>query len=373
MKNSDQNRDRAPKQGKRGHTREWTIALFGLLMATALPALVAMMAGIGAGTGAGGIHDGTMLSICRHETGDREEQTLGRLIALSLAATNESDTPAASWEAQAILLRSRGVWWLDYCEYGDGKEEKGSSKEERDGKEEVERSQNEENGGQVTENGENAVKSGRGELHILCDSPSHGLPYQSYDELVELWGKQETDARLSAANRAVELTHGQVLCYEGEVVPALLHHSSGGVTRSVECLPWLAAVATPEDGREAVCTLTSEEARHLLAAHLGVLLPSDLTQWALTLHSDRDGRATTVELAGESLSGDAFANALSLPSTTFSVEVNADSLTFICRGEGSGCGLSREGAAIYASGGLTCGEILAHYYPDCTVGVIGGR
>ena len=366
MKNSDRNGDQMKKSGEKGHRKEWGIAIFSLLMATALPALVAMMAGISAGAESGRLTDQAAVCMSRHGTGEVEEQTMGGLIALSLAATNSSDTPAASLEAQAILLRSRGVWWMDYCTDW---EENGSTGEESGTKTKTETEKNTKKGEKKQVEGDGTKKRS---LPVLCDSPSHGLPYLSYAELVELWGKEEADARISVAERAVKLTRGQVLCYEGEVVPALLHHSSSGVTRSVESLPWLSAVATPEMSREAISARSAEEVRHMLAARFGLLLSPDPALWGLELHKGEDGRVETVELMGESLQGSAFANALCLPSNAFSVEVKSDVLTFVCKGEGSGCGLSREGAAIYAADGLTCGEILAHYYPDCTVGRMSG-
>lgn len=386
MKNGEKNTER-PRSAMGGRYRkEWAVAVFSLLMATALPALAAMVAGISVRTGGDRITEDSTVCLCRHDSREQEELTFGRILALSLAATNASDTPAASWEAQAILLRSRGVWWMNYCgsaeekggnldEFSGNREENGSWQEDASQSVASGDGESDANGASVEDSGKKGQeKAEKGEkAHIvLCDSPVHGLPYLSYSELVALWGESETDARIAAAELAVQLTRGQVLCYEGEVVPAILHHSSGGVTRSVERLPWLAAVATPEVGSESVYTYSAEEARNALAAGFGLLLPADPLLWKLTLQSDAEGRAEWVTVAGERLPGTSFAEAMELPSVAFSVQVSADALTFTCTGEGSGCGLSRAGAAIYAAGGLTCGEILAHYYPDCTIGVMGG-
>ncbi|MBQ7324205.1 MAG: hypothetical protein IJW98_00525 [Clostridia bacterium] len=386
MKNGEKNTDCPSSAGVGRYRKEWAVAVFSLLMATALPALAAMVAGISVRSGTDGLTEQTTVCLCRHDTEVREELTFGRILALSLAATNASDTPAASLEAQAILLRSRGVWWMNYCgsveekssnwdEFSGNREEDGSRREDASANVASDGGKSDRNGAPVEESGRKGQKvaeKGDGAPIVLCDSPVHGLPYLSYDELVSLWGESETDARIAAAQQAVKVTRGQVLCYEGEVVPAILHHSSGGVTRSVERLPWLAAVATPEVGSESVCTYSAEEARNALAAGFGLLLPADPLQWELTLQSDAEGRAEWVTVAGERLPGTAFAEALRLPSVAFSVQVSNDTLIFTCTGAGSGCGLSRAGAAIYAAGGLTCGEILAHYYPDCTVGVMGG-
>ncbi|MBO5778615.1 MAG: hypothetical protein J6R82_03505 [Clostridia bacterium] len=369
MKDDHKTANRQSKRGKGGYQKEWAIALFSLLMATALPALVAMVSGLGRSGSDVGINDHTVICLGRHEGQAEEELTLGRLLALSLAATNGSDTPAASWEAQAILLRSRSLWWMDYC---GGVEGKSTRQEGSEGEKEKKDEKSDGNGASVEEKGREGQK-GPNASHrpFLCDSPVHGLPYLSHDELLKLWGEEEIKLRLDAAQKAVEKTRGQVLCYEGEVVPALLHHSSGGVTQSVEQLPWLASVSTPEEGKEAICTRSTDEVRHALAAGFGMLLPANSALWELSIQSSADGKVLMVQIGGEQLNGTAVAEALSLPSAAFTVEVGTDTLTFVCKGEGSGCGLSRAGAAIYAAGGLTCGEILAHYYPDCTIGIMG--
>ena len=374
MKSGGMHGANGKKRGKVGRfRREWIIALFCLLMATALPALVAIVAGVSEESVDFQLSDETVFGVCRHNGAEREEVTLGRLIALSLAATNSSDTPEASLQAQAILLRSRGVWWMNYCTIGEEdsyeEEEKYNSTNESAQERGISEEPEEQNGELMKESVR--TQKANDSLPILCDSSVHGLPYLSYDELVDRWGEKETAARISAADRAIQATRGQVLCYDGEVVPALLHHSSGSITRSVESLPWLSAVSTPEEERETVCARSEEEVRHCLAAALRLLLPSDSALWELSLETDSQGRVESVTILGQSFSGSTVANALNLPSVAFEIEMEGETLTFICRGEGSGCGLSREGAAIYAADGLSCGEILLHYYPSCTVGKIG--
>ncbi len=334
-----------PKTGEkasgRGLRREWAVSLFCLLMATALPALAALAFRLSPGGQEPPITEETKVTVYRHfdeEDEAREEMTLERLLTLSLAATNRSDTPAASWEAQAILLRSRAVWWLDYCTADPADEGEGTS------------------------------PVSVGERRALCDSPTHGLPYRSEAELAKALGERETELRIAAAREAVRTTAGQVLCYEGEVIPALLHHSSSGVTRTVEDLPWLASVPTPELPSENAVSLDAKEVRVILAARFGLILPDSPTRWGLSLQQGEEGRAAQVQIGTAVLSAVEFAGALALPSVDFTVEVREETLLVTCTGEGSGCGLSRAGAALYAESGLCMAEILAHYYPDCTLG-----
>ncbi|MBQ8381772.1 MAG: hypothetical protein IJX47_01045 [Clostridia bacterium] len=329
------------KQGKRDGNakrslrKEWLAAVFALLMATALPALTALLLGWEGGGRADALSEETTVAVCRHGSAESEEMPLERALTLSLAATNPSDTPAASLEAQAVVLRSRAVWWMGYCN-GDA---------------------------EAAEQGSGGADGRR----TLCDSPAHGLPYRSERELTALWGKEEVAARIRAASSAVASTRGQVLCYGGEVIPAMVHTSSAGITRSVEELPWLASVTTPEEAVVTVCRVEAEDARAALAARFGLLLSAEPAEWEIGI-SAVDGITESVCVGGEVLVATVFADALGLPSGSFGIEVSEGALVITCTGEGSGCGLSRAGAAVYARGGLSRGEILAHYYPDCTLG-----
>ncbi len=322
-----QYRDSSVSSKSRRWTKEKWIALFGLLMATALPALLVTIGGLSRPSERQPAWDDRQILFCRHEGNGEESLSLSRIVALSLAATNPSDTPMESLAAQAVALRSRAIWWMDYC----------------------------------TE-GEIAAHSPH-----LCDSPSHGLPYLSREELNELYGEEEGTARLQAGEKAVKDTKGKVLCYGREVIPALLHHSGPGNTRSVRGLEWVSVVSSPEEGRVEKRKIGVEELRLSLASAFGMEIPEKPWEWSFEVDCDSDGWVKEVKIGEKWVSGDAFASALNLPSVCFTLQAERDGLSVTTVGEGSGCGLSREGASLYAEGGLTRWEILAHYYPNCTV------
>ena len=320
--------------GWRELRKEWVAALFGLLMATALPALVALRLAPAEGGRSRAPGEDSPVLLCRHGGQAEECLPLERILVLSLAATNSSDVPAASLAAQAVVLRSRAVWWMDYC--GDFSGEAKESDEER-------------------------------EVHTLCDSPSHGLPFRSEEELISLLGRAETVDRMQVAEAAVRQTRGQVLTYEGEVIPAMLHTASGGMTRSVESLAWTRSVTTPETAAVTVWRIDAEDARAALAAEFGLRLSDDPADWGIET-VETEGIVSVVRVEEREISATVFAAALGLPSGDLAVETLKGALVITCTGQGSGCGLSRAGAAIYAEGGLSYGEILAHYFPDCKIG-----
>lgn len=329
-----------PSDASRRFQKERLVALFGILMATALPALLASAGGLRFSPAQDQHRDDRSVWMYRHEDArDEEALPLSQIIALSLAATNSSDTPAESLAAQAIALRSRAIWWIDYCDAQDGSQEKSDHKN----------------------------------LSHLCDSPSHGLPYLSQEELTAMWGAEETAERIKVGERAVETTQGMVLCYEGEVIPALLHHSAPGSTRSVSALAWVSAVNTPEEGGVHWQYYSAQDVRLSVASAFGIELSEKPWEWEIAAKADSDGWVEEVQIGDTVVSGDAFAASLSLSSVSFTLQVKTDGLVVATKGEGGGCGLSRAGAAIYAKEGLSYGEILAHYFPKCTVEYIGGR
>lgn len=321
--------------------KEWGIAIFALLMATALPALAAILVGAAVFREAENDWEDTTVCILRHGTEEESESevlALSRILALSLAATNPSDAPAESLAAQAVILRSRAIWWMDYCKMEDASEAQSET-----------------------------------EHPTLCDSPSHGLPYLSAGELATEYGSDEAAKRIAAGEQAVEKTGGQVLCYEGEVIPALMHYSSPGRTRSAAELNWLSAVSTPETGKVQEIVLSAEKTRLCLATNFGVSLAENPIDWEIIPHANEAGWVESVTVEGTEWNGNVFAEALSLPSSCFTIRIEEDEIKFTVMGEGSGCGLSREGAAIYAEGGLGWREILAHYFPKCTVEELNGK
>lgn len=312
----------------RSALREKGIVLFCLLMATALPALLALICG-GRKQAADPLPwEERQVEMLSHEDQSTEVLSFAHVLALSLAATNGADTPADSLAAQCVALRSRGIWWMDYCEEG--------------------------------EDDLSAAAH-----HRLCDSPAHGLPYLSEEALIALYGKEEAELRLQAGERAVERTRGMVLTYQGELIPALLHHSGTGRTRSIHSLPWLCEVTSPEAREERELRYTAEELRLRLATAFGIEIPRDPWEWSMETIIGQDGWVKSVRIGEHTFTGDEFAMALSLPSVSFTLEADREGLSVNTWGEGSGCGLSRAGAAVYAEGGLTWGEILTHYYPAC--------
>jgi len=183
---------------------------------------------------------------------------------------------------------------------------------------------------------------------------------------------------------AVQGTQGQVLTYNGQIINAVFHSSSGGHTENVEDvwqspLPYLRGV--PDYDQEAPVfrwsvNITAEQARQL-APNVGnviALQPERVTP---------QGRVATLRVIGDSgetqVTGDQVRRVLNLRSTLFTVRSQPNQVAsasgaqrpsgFVIDGGGfgHGIGMSQYGAYGMASQGSSYRDILAHYYQGTTL------
>lgn len=303
--------------------KEVLLLIFCLLIGSALPVLTALLFGQ-LPTETETLCDESSLQLYRHEEeGKAIELTMRELLIGTLAAYNTSDTPTESLKAQAVALRSRVHCLIGYC---------------------------------------------RSDDYSICDSPSHGLAYADAAMLASIWGSEEAAARRKTAEHAVDAVKNEVLCYREGYALALTHDSSPNETKGMEGYPYLASVATPESGEVSSVAFTRSEFAALAAEKLSIACPEG-ERWEIVLTDGENGRVETVRIGERAVDGDAFAEAMGLPVDAFTVTVD-EKVTFTCRGQGSGYGLSRKGAALYGEQGLGYREILLHYFPGTTLSTV---
>ena len=180
------------------------------------------------------------------------------------------------------------------------------------------------------------------------------------------------DAVLEKVTSVVDDTDGEVLFYQDKIVCAAYHAMSyrrtadgaevwGGDT------PYLISVPTPEG--EALSGIMTEysfsETELCRLLNVEKALPFQFAQTS-------SGRAASVAAAsGEVFSAERFRALLRLRSTAISVaDQGADSITVRVWGFGHGVGMSQYGADIYADSGWSYKDILSHYYPQTSLGLI---
>lgn len=172
----------------------------------------------------------------------------------------------------------------------------------------------------------------------------------------------------SRTHEAVNQTNGQVVTYNGQLILAAFHASSGGHTENVEDiwtkpLPYLRGVADYDRGTP-VYEWTEAIAKESLGGKLGI---GPVQSVRIERKTPR-GRAITVNVVGQSgskrLSGEAFRKALKLRSTLFEVSEHQGTFFVSGRGFGHGVGMSQWGAYNLARQGTNYQQILGHYYQN---------
>jgi stage II sporulation protein D len=181
---------------------------------------------------------------------------------------------------------------------------------------------------------------------------------------------------------AVEATEGQVLTYEGEIILAAYHSSSGGHTENVEDvwsypLPYLRAV--PDFDQDSPVyqwteTFSQEQMRQKISG-VGNILSMTLEE------STPHGSAIAVQVLGDNgmkvVNATDITQALGLKSTRFTVTpqkggVGQIPTAFQIKGKGFGhaVGMSQWGAYNLARQGYNYHQILLHYYQGATLAKI---
>ena len=204
----------------------------------------------------------------------------------------------------------------------------------------------------------------------VCDDPFCCQAYMKSEELKKAWGSkyEENAGRIRAA---VSGTSGVVAVYEGELISALYHASSGPATESSEevfavAMPYLVSVDSPEGDAGSV-SAQYFEARELVeklnAAFPEAKLSLPLGEGAIRIVSRTEsGRVQKAAVGGAEVTGGMLRAALGLKSTAFTLALDAQGAEFTCLGYGHGVGMSQCGANEMAKNGSDYKEILAHYY-----------
>ncbi len=173
---------------------------------------------------------------------------------------------------------------------------------------------------------------------------------------------------------AVRATAGQVLTYNGQMILAVFHSSSGGHTENVEDvwedpLPYLRGVPDYDKGSPVFEWTRSFSQADLSERLSGVGKVVSMTPERTTAF----GSILSMKVVGEggtrTMTGEAIAAALGLRSTRFRVnrQPNSTNFTVVGRGFGHGVGLSQWGAYNLARAGYTYYQILMHYYQNTSL------
>jgi stage II sporulation protein D len=195
--------------------------------------------------------------------------------------------------------------------------------------------------------------------------------WTSREKLKERWDKNY-DAYWGKISRAVEETRGQVVTYNGELINAVFHSTSGERTASAKEVwgfdyPYLTSVVCTWDQK----TPRYQERKEFAVADIEQLLGTDTQVVAAVqngsgaiqvIEKTDSGRVGQLRIGSKVLPGLAIREKLDLRSTNFTVEIRDGKMIFTTIGYGHGVGLCQYGANGMAKAGHDYRQIITTYY-----------
>lgn len=176
--------------------------------------------------------------------------------------------------------------------------------------------------------------------------------------------------------RAVKLTRGQVMVYQGTVCRGVFHRVSSGSTRDgMEVLQktemtFLKSVDSSQDIRSQDYLhghyFTEESLRQRLVEVFPTIQLTEEPLMEQIMAEKRDSQEYVLEIrvGDQTVTGEEFRQRLELSSSNFIIQNLEGKIRFLCKGLGHGLGLSQFGANELAKQGKTYQQILFTYFPD---------
>lgn len=220
----------------------------------------------------------------------------------------------------------------------------------------------------------------RTQLYQKLDSESGNILGEHYladQELEKKWGITDYEKNYKKLKTAIEETKNQVLHYNNTYAMVPFHQSSSGLTRSAqEALgsadyPYLAvrdcAADKEADSEIHIYTMTYKEIQEKCKAFLVAVEKSEAEKTFQfkdfeILSSDSAGYVTSLRIGATTCSGEQFREALSLASSSFSLQDSEGKLKITTTGNGHGMGVSQWTANTMAKAGKSYEEILQYFF-----------
>ena len=182
----------------------------------------------------------------------------------------------------------------------------------------------------------------------------------------------------TTTDKAIADTAGEVLLFGGEMIDAVFHTDSGGMTEDSEnvwgtALPYLRAVKEYTTGTKA---WTKKITPPDFAKAVGLKKPetikiSPLVVGKRDVDRSASGRVKSVTIIGDGtkkvIGGTNFRSLFNLPSTLFGITIDGKNIVISGFGAGHGLGMSQHGANNLAEKGANYRTILHHYYRNVTI------
>ena len=203
---------------------------------------------------------------------------------------------------------------------------------------------------------------------MICTDSTHCQAYISEDKRRESWGAG-ADENWNKISTAVDETTGQIMTYNDEIISAVFHSTSSGMTESAvdvwgADVPYLQSVASTGDKESpkyhSELTLSEQEFKNIAEEKIdGVDWNNGLVS---NINRSNAGGIVTLDVGGVNIKGTEFRNIFSLRSANVEISQENGDIKMSVKGFGHGVGMSQYGADYLARQGKTYEEILKTYY-----------
>lgn len=206
----------------------------------------------------------------------------------------------------------------------------------------------------------------------ICTDSTCCQAYKDTEALKKNW-KKDYEKNIEKVTEAVRATEGEAIYYEGELIEALYHSSSGGRTEDAQHVfaqarPYLISVASPGEESSAKFRDTLTLSRKSFAKKVNKewknanLKASKLMEQVKIVSRYESGRVETIRLGKAEATGRDLRKLLELNSANFSIAYTDEDVILSTLGYGHGVGMSQYGANAMALEGADYHEILSYYY-----------
>lgn len=205
---------------------------------------------------------------------------------------------------------------------------------------------------------------------MVTDTVQHQV-FWTEQEMRRRWGAAFVE-NINRLTRAVEETRGQVITYQGKPIYATYFSTSNGYTENAQDywqtsgFPYLKSVPSPWDQKSphfrSTHTFGTAELLERLGLDPAIPAAAGNSNWIAIVSRTGSQRVSQLRIGDQTLSGRQVREALDLPSTSFEVKVEGQTVTFEVQGYGHGVGMSQYGAHGMAQEGNRAEEIIRHYY-----------
>lgn len=201
--------------------------------------------------------------------------------------------------------------------------------------------------------------------------------YISVEDMKKNWG-DNFEKNYKKISDAVDSTHGETIKYNNEMIEAVFHSTSAGLTESSEnvwenSLPYLKSVDSHLDEqapnfqqqKKIPVIQVCEKINNKYGTKLN---EKNFMDNFIINERTKAGYIKNINVCGKKISAMEIRMLLGLRSTNFNFVSCGDNIVFTTKGFGHGAGMSQYGANFMAKQGYDYKQILKHYYSGVEVG-----